>query len=423
MQDFIFLYIELTALLLLFHHFRFRLNILTVFYVFVTIHLFVSYGVLFWDPAAFPFKTSAIIPYAQKAVTMLAVGTLASVIGVIFGQTIANRGVRVVLSMVRTSQESRNLALLLILLIGCGLIGYSLSVTGVIPLFSDNLLMSRYGGEEMLSPAMRQVEVLLKIGLDCASVVLTFTLFSLFARRRYCSRFLGIVGAIASAIGCILIYRRSYLFWSSAVAVISLGDVEKVDVRRYLVKYGWVSVLFVVLFLGSIELMVPNIELPDLIYSTVPEVGSFAWILATAEREPLYMGQTYVADALPIPAFLSSFRQTTALPAVTKRLIGLGDDNRFGGLRIFMIGEAYLNFGWLGVFLIPFSWGLVMAGIFDYLAIVGRTESSGLLSLTGAYFFVFAGILFYLSGSGAINEVLIKIPLVAYLFRMRFVLP
>ena len=65
-----------------------------------------------------------------------------------------------------------------------------------------------------------------------------------------------------------------------------------------------------------------------------------------------FFGLTYLAGLLAfIPRFLSSFRDTWALGVVTATLVGF-KSTEHPGLRVGLFGEAYLNFGLVGVWLL-----------------------------------------------------------------------
>jgi oligosaccharide repeat unit polymerase len=89
------------------------------------------------------------------------------------------------------------------------------------------------------------------------------------------------------------------------------------------------------------------------------DTRDFAWILSYWDGEYLY-GKTYVAGILSfIPRALSSFREEWGISMVTNAMVGF-DSDLMPGLRPGLFGEAYFNFGLLGVILFGCLFGFTL---------------------------------------------------------------
>jgi len=78
------------------------------------------------------------------------------------------------------------------------------------------------------------------------------------------------------------------------------------------------------------------------------DTRDFAWILSYWNGE-YFLGKTYLAGLISfIPRFISEFRSQWAISVVTDRIVGFSPSEH-AGLRPGMFGEAYFNFGILGV--------------------------------------------------------------------------
>jgi oligosaccharide repeat unit polymerase len=103
----------------------------------------------------------------------------------------------------------------------------------------------------------------------------------------------------------------------------------------------------------------------SLIYgNSFAELRDFAWILSLWDGV-LGLGRTYLAAFVSfLPRFVSTYRQDNSISIYTIELLGF-DHSTFAGVRPVIYGEAYLNFGLIGVVFIGFITGYVLRYI-DY---------------------------------------------------------
>jgi oligosaccharide repeat unit polymerase len=88
--------------------------------------------------------------------------------------------------------------------------------------------------------------------------------------------------------------------------------------------------------------------------NTSGEPASFAYALSKWDGRLLY-GKSYIA-AMPVPVVLFPFKLRDSISAITREMLPFDPNlaGEFPGMRITGYGEAYLNFGLLGVVL--FGW-------------------------------------------------------------------
>jgi len=89
------------------------------------------------------------------------------------------------------------------------------------------------------------------------------------------------------------------------------------------------------------------------------DTRDFALILSFWDGH-YFLGKTYLAGLIAfVPRFLSSFRDTWAIGVVTATMAGFSPKEH-PGLRVGIFGEAYLNFGLLGVLPLSLAIGSVV---------------------------------------------------------------
>jgi hypothetical protein len=97
------------------------------------------------------------------------------------------------------------------------------------------------------------------------------------------------------------------------------------------------------------------------IASGLPEVRDLGWVMSLM-GDTRYRGATFLQPFVPIPAFLSDWKYKNSMGYLTAELIGVDPDAaEFGGLRLTLAGEAYMNFGIVGVPLVALVFGVICA--------------------------------------------------------------
>ena len=88
--------------------------------------------------------------------------------------------------------------------------------------------------------------------------------------------------------------------------------------------------------------------------NTFSDYRDFAWLLGSWNGE-FYQGKTYIAAFLTAVPFMSSFKNEWLFGHVTVNTVGISPLSP--GLRPGLFGEAYFNFGIVGVIFIGILWG------------------------------------------------------------------
>lgn len=136
-----------------------------------------------------------------------------------------------------------------------------------------------------------------------------------------------------------------------------------------------------------------------------------------------FKGRTFLAGLLGfIPTKYSAFKEKYQIGRVTLRLYGLNPEIS-GGPRIGLMGEAYINFGYLGVLLIPLlpsflAWYL--CGLSDDSRKIER--AGGRIFLASLYFFLLNHLVvgFFGDGSAAFQTFIIRTAIMAVVFFLLF---
>src|SRR5262249_50438713 len=89
-----------------------------------------------------------------------------------------------------------------------------------------------------------------------------------------------------------------------------------------------------------------------------------------------------------------------SLRAISTRLIGVDQTGQSGGLRLTLMGEGYINFGYLGTILASFLWGCGVAWCEERLHVVEGTQSE-FANYVSVMWFVWLCFLIYLAGTQA----------------------
>jgi len=98
------------------------------------------------------------------------------------------------------------------------------------------------------------------------------------------------------------------------------------------------------------------------------DMRDFAWILSGMDNGEWLMGKTYIAGYLSfIPAYLMPFRETYSFGRISPLLAGL-DPSHHSGLRPPIFGEMYVNFGFPGLLIGGFIYGLAVGRVLRWVS-------------------------------------------------------
>lgn len=214
-----------------------------------------------------------------------------------------------------------------------------LAILGHAPLLQENPLTARFDG---LSDAPVMFALLGKL-LIVVSLAAPMLLISQPINRKSLLLFMVALGAVA------LTANRERFFFLLFFAPACLLVLRK----RSFLGLAWVApVVFLAFFLTDTFLKFGNqLEArpaAEVAGSVMPEVRDLGWTLNLWDGVPLY-GKSYAADILPLPTAILPFKREFVLGAITRHTVRGEDDDSNLSLRITGYGEAWLNFGLLGV--------------------------------------------------------------------------
>jgi hypothetical protein len=90
--------------------------------------------------------------------------------------------------------------------------------------------------------------------------------------------------------------------------------------------------------------------------SALPEVRDLGWVMKLMDGNYLY-GATFIQPFDPLPAIIDSWKESHSMGYITATLLGVDPAERtFGGLRVTLAGEAFMNFWLFG----PVIFGLLL---------------------------------------------------------------
>ena len=93
--------------------------------------------------------------------------------------------------------------------------------------------------------------------------------------------------------------------------------------------------------------------------NTFSDLRDFSWVL-TGFNDNYVLGKTYLSALFSyIPSGISDFREVYKYGEVTNHFAGIVFDHHFG-LRMTIFGEMYINFGYIGVFIISVFMGYLL---------------------------------------------------------------
>jgi hypothetical protein len=133
--------------------------------------------------------------------------------------------------------------------------------------------------------------------------------------------------------------------------------------------------------------------------TALPEVRDLAWTLNRLDGEKLD-GTTFAQALIPLPSIASDWSAKHSLRAISTRLIGVDQTGQSGGLRLTLMGEGFINFGYLGAIAVSFLWGCGVAWCEQRLLVIGRTQSE-FTNYVSVMCFVWFCFLIYLAGTQA----------------------
>lgn len=177
-----------------------------------------------------------------------------------------------------------------------------------------------------------------------------------------------------SLLACTFFLTCGLLFFGSRGSILGIFFAvllcHLMRLRRRLKLRRVILIFFAVLFFGlyvgalragiySMSLFMSGVVIEIFYGNSFSDLRDFSLVLSSWNGH-LWLGQTYLAAAFAfVPRFLSTYRDTWSIGVVTATMAGF-DPKVHPGLRTGLFGEAYLNFGYVGVVLMGSLIGIVV---------------------------------------------------------------
>jgi len=267
---------------------------------------------------------------------------------------------------------------------------------GYIPLLSSVPGQSRYLTGAVSSSFQRD-EWIVNRGMD----LLTYSLPLMIAWCLWKPGWRNISIVVAGGLALLLPLRRAN-FISIAIAVVIMQMLRTGKLKkRYLAIIALAAVLYGASQLLFFDLLDGEYDARDAISamgSALPEVRDLGWMMSISNDK--WYGLTFLQAVLPIPSISSDFSHNYSLRQISTRAIGLDEQDQTGGLRLTLSGESYSNFGYVGVAVVGFIFGIACA-LLD-VAVSHLKKARG---IAGVYFgtllFIWLCFWLYLGGTQA----------------------
>ena len=288
----------------------------------------------------------------------------------------------------------------LTLLVGSGLMLYAYWKLG----FMDYLLEPskwpylRYVTGDLMGGSASD-EWLVNRAMDCLTVSLPFILMRALKRPTFLRVVLGAIGYFA----LLLPLRRANLL-AVTLAVLILVGIERKSIYRFTRKaLATIAIMYIlsqcIFLLGVFANDIGPLQIVAVSSTALPEVRDLGWTLSLLDGGSLD-GVTFIQALIPVPSIASDWSTKHSLRAISTKLIGLDQTGETGGLRLTIMGEGYVNFGYFGAVLAGFLWGLGVAWCERLLLAAGKDEPE-FTNYTAVLSFVAICFLVYLAGTQA----------------------
>lgn len=241
--------------------------------------------------------------------------------------------------------------------------------------------------------------------MDFLTVSLPFLVYRVARAPR--ARIPNVALIVVGYVALLLPLRRANLLGVLFASLILIGigrrDVYRLALRC-LILLGSLYVISQCIFLLGVLAKDFNPRAVLTVSSTaLPEVRDLAWTLNRLDGEQLD-GVTFVQALVPLPSIASDWSMKNSLRAITTRLIGVDQTGESGGLRLTIMGEGFINFGYLGAIAVSFLWGYGVAWCECLLRRVQHVRAD-FMSYVAVMCFIWICFLVYLAGTQAAASV------------------
>ncbi len=335
-----------------------RQTLCVLFFLFAVGHIFVGYMLAGMTTERTTIRSNAGVFFAQ-AMLINSVGIFAGAMG--YRWSLANRAsgvIRGIPELIDSDTAEKLFRVLVV--IGSALMFYAYWKLGFLDYVTQPAKWPflRYITGDILGGTATD-EWIVNRAMDLLTVSLPFLLIRM-ARK---PKIVGILLAVIGYVALLLPLRRANLLVVTVAFLMLLG-IERQDVYRFTRKVVvGAAILYVIsqciFLLGVFADDVSAGDVLNVSSTALPEVRDLGWTLALLHGEELN-GETFAQAVIPLPSIASDWSSKHSLRAISTKLIGMDQSGETGGLRLTILGEGYINFGYWGAMAAGFLWGMVV---------------------------------------------------------------
>jgi hypothetical protein len=339
-------------------HLGTRRTLCVLFFLFAVAHICVGYLLAGLTTQHTAIRSNAVVFFAQ-AMLINSIGIFAGAVGYLWSlERRTTSGIPGIPQLIDGNIAEKLFGLLVVL--GSALMFYAYWKLGFLDYLTEPAKWPflRYITGDILGGTATD-EWMVNRAMDLLTVSLPFLLIRMAKRPRL----LGIALAVVGFIALLLPLRRANLLVVTIAFLILVG-IDRQDVYRFTRKVVVsAAILYVIsqciFLLGVFSDSIGPRDVLNISSTALPEVRDLGWTLALLHGEELH-GVTFAQSLIPIPSIASDWSSTHSLRAISTKLIGLDQTGETGGLRLTILGEGYINFGYWGAIIAGFLWGMVV---------------------------------------------------------------
>jgi hypothetical protein len=306
-------------------------TLVSAFFLLAAMHCILGYFLAFRSEEHIFFNFSRHEFWFAQAAFAISLGLL----GLSIGYELSDHTNRTWVNYVSIDEDKLRIVTRVVVVLGASAMLYMYSKFSVVQVLLEDFISAgklRYLGGESAGGTW-----IVAKALD----VLTYSLPLLWViRKRKLDYLIYAVGLIAF----LLPLRRASILFLLLVPIIA--KLEDVNFRKLAVVF-----LILISVYSASQIVFLNADKDTgvaAVASAFPETRDLGLVMSLMDGKYLH-GSTFVQPFDPLPTFVSDWKQTHTMEYVTANLLGLDPLKReFGGLRLTMAGEAYMNFGLLG---------------------------------------------------------------------------
>lgn len=278
-----------------------------------------------------------------------------------------------------------------------------------IPLFSDDPGRLRY--VQFIRPEVAIWAWFQNRCFDILQAAVPFLLVRWLQFRHLTDVWLSLAG-LAVAVFCV---RRGLIVVIFVTAAFAYLRGKRLKLVLLLIPLLLLTYMTSQYFLLNLGMSHDSGEVLGLYGYALPEIRDLAYLNSSLGGRRLW-GSTLAYALIPLPSFATEFQRQNNLRAVILEAIGVPLDAPHGGLRISLAGEAFVNFGYPGVVLICFAFGLFCGEVARGFHFINGRPKPDIPRFVLCAVWVLTSFCIYLAGTSAAGLVRFGLVALALLF-------